>query len=67
MRFSEMLVVLLVALLVIKPEHLPSAAYTLGRLIKRAQQFSAKIRQELTTLSFSKTPPDKLTQRTLDE
>jgi len=45
--FSEILVILLVALLVIKPEQLPDAAKTLGRWIKWARQAAAKIKHEI--------------------
>jgi len=44
---SELLVILLVALLVIKPEKLPSAAYTLGRWFKWGQQAIAQFKQEI--------------------
>ncbi len=46
-HFSEMLVILLVALLVIKPERLPDTAAKLGRLIKWVQQLVAKIKNEV--------------------
>lgn len=42
--FSEMLVILIVALLVIKPERLPEIALKLGRLIKWMRQSVAKIK-----------------------
>lgn len=45
--FSEILVILLVALLVIKPEKLPDAAFTVGRWIKWFRQMTAKIKQEM--------------------
>lgn len=44
---SEILVILLVALLVIKPEHLPDAAFTLGRLIKWFRKTATKIKREI--------------------
>lgn len=44
---SEILVILIVALLVIKPERLPEAARTLGRWIKWLRQTSQKIKQEM--------------------
>jgi len=44
---SEILVILLVALLVIKPEHLPDAAFTLGRWIKQLKQMVTHIQQEI--------------------
>jgi Tat protein translocase TatB subunit len=45
--FSEILVILLVALLVIKPEHLPDAAQTLGRWMKWLRTATHKIKQEM--------------------
>lgn len=47
MHFSEILVILLVALLVIKPERLPDVAYKLGSFIKWARQKTATIKAEL--------------------
>jgi sec-independent protein translocase protein TatB len=44
---SEILMVLLVALLVIKPERLPEVALTLGRWVKRFRLAVAKIKQEI--------------------
>lgn len=44
---SEILVILIVALLVIKPERLPEAARTLGRWIKWVRQTSQKIKHEM--------------------
>ena len=44
---SEILVVLLVALLVIKPEKLPGAATTLGKWLKWLRQTTATIKQEM--------------------
>lgn len=45
--FSEILLVLLVALLVIKPEHLPQAATSLGRFLKSLRVWKEKFKQEL--------------------
>ncbi len=44
---SEILVILLVALLVIKPERLPDAALTLGRWIKWFRMTAAKMKREI--------------------
>lgn len=44
---SEILVVLLVALIVIKPEKLPGAACKLGQWVKRFKVTTAKLRQEI--------------------
>ena len=45
---SEVVVVLLVALLVIKPEQLPDVAFTLGRFAQSARRALAKIKQEVS-------------------
>lgn len=47
---SELFVVLLVALLVIKPEQLPEVAYALGRLIQAMRRFMGNIKSELNAL-----------------
>jgi sec-independent protein translocase protein TatB len=46
-NISEILLVLLVALLVIKPEQLPDAAKRAGRWIKLVRQSIAKIKNEI--------------------
>ena len=47
---SEIAVVLLVALLVIKPEQLPDVAFTLGRFAQSARRAFSKIKQEVNGL-----------------
>jgi Sec-independent protein translocase protein TatA len=55
---SEIVVVLLVALLVIKPEKLPDVAFKCGQLLKWLRQTKAKLQQEIETpLVESKTEP----------
>ena len=44
---SEILLILLVALLFIKPEKLPDAALTMGRWLKWFRQSIIKIKQEV--------------------
>lgn len=44
---SEIIVVLLVALLVIKPEQLPDVAFKLGKWSKRLRDTMTKLRQEV--------------------
>ncbi|OGT44460.1 MAG: hypothetical protein A3F42_08385 [Gammaproteobacteria bacterium RIFCSPHIGHO2_12_FULL_37_34] len=44
---SEVVVVLLVALLVIKPEQLPDVAFTLGRFTQSVRRALLKIKQEV--------------------
>lgn len=59
--FSEILVILLVALLVIKPEHLPDAAFALGRWIKWLRQTTAKIKNEITEPLQANTETEQIT------
>lgn len=47
---SEIIVILLVALLVIKPEQLPDVAITLGRLAKTMRKMFAKVKDEMNGL-----------------
>ncbi len=44
---SEVLVVLLIALLVIRPEQLPDVAFTLGRFMQSIRKMFAKIKEEM--------------------
>lgn len=44
---SEILLVLLIALLVVKPEQLPDVARTLGRIIKSVRGIAAKVKEEM--------------------
>lgn len=44
---SEIIVVLLIALLVIKPEQLPDLAQTLGSMAKSLRAFFTKLKKEL--------------------
>lgn len=48
MNIIEILVIVLVALLVIKPERLPETARTLGRWVKWLRNTTAKIRDEFS-------------------
>ncbi len=45
--FSEILVILLVALLVIRPDRLPEAAFKLGRWVKWLRQMVAQIKRDI--------------------
>ena len=47
---TEIMLVLLVALLVIKPEQLPEVARTLGRLIQSLRRLFAKAKDEMNAL-----------------
>lgn len=44
---SEIIVILLIALLVIKPEQLPEVALTLGRFAKTIRHMFAKVKNEM--------------------
>lgn len=46
-HLSELFVVLIVALLVIKPEHLPKIALKMGRWVGWARQHFLKIKREM--------------------
>lgn len=54
---SEIIVILLIALLVIRPEQLPDVAFTLGRFAQSIRQLFAKIKDEMTTLIDSAEKP----------
>lgn len=47
---SELVVILLIALLVIKPEQLPEVAFTIGRMLKGARKLFGKVKDEMTGL-----------------
>lgn len=47
MSISEIIVVLLVALLVIKPEQLPEVAFTLGRFAQSIRRLFTKVKDEM--------------------
>jgi Sec-independent protein translocase protein TatA len=44
---SEVVVILLIALLVIKPEQLPDVAFTLGRFAQTLRRMFAKVKDEM--------------------
>ena len=47
---SELLLVLLIALIVIKPEQLPDVAFSLGRFAKTIRKMFAKVKNEMNEL-----------------
>lgn len=47
---SEVVVILLIALLVIKPEQLPDVAFTLGRFAQSLRRMFAKVKDEMNGL-----------------
>lgn len=51
MNLAELLLILLVALLVIKPERLPEVAKNLGQWVKWFRHTSAKLRVELENVA----------------
>lgn len=51
MSFMELMLIILVALVVIKPEHLPEAAKNLGIWFKWLRHASAKLKNELSSVS----------------
>ena len=46
MSFAEVVIILIVALIVIGPERLPSAARTVGRWVQGVKNFSSGIQSE---------------------
>lgn len=44
---SEIFVILLIALLVVKPEQLPEVAHTLGKFVKSIRGVFAKVKDEM--------------------
>ncbi len=47
--FSELVVIMVVALVVIGPKRLPAAARTMGRLWGRLQRYISRMKQDVTT------------------
>jgi Sec-independent protein translocase protein TatA len=59
---SEILVILLIALLVIKPEQLPDVAFTLGRFTQSIRRMFAKVKDEMDGIIESVEKPDERKQ-----
>lgn len=55
---SEIIVILLIALLVVKPEQLPDVAYTLGRFAKSLRSMFGKVKDEMNGLIDSVDKPN---------
>lgn len=53
MSISEILVILLIAFLVIKPEQLPEVAYSMGRFIQWFRQSITKVKGEMNSFITS--------------
>ena len=47
---SEIIVILLIALLVIKPEQLPDVAFTMGKFAKSLRKMFGKVKDEMNGL-----------------
>lgn len=54
---SEIIVILLIALLVIKPEQLPDVAFTLGRFAQSLRRMMTKVKDEMNGLIDSVEQP----------
>jgi Sec-independent protein translocase protein TatA len=72
---SEIIVILLIALLVIKPEQLPDVAFTLGKFAQTLKRMFAKVKEEVSGLVDSveiptdfraKVPADNVSQAEID-
>jgi Sec-independent protein translocase protein TatA len=58
-NISEILVVLLVALLVLKPAQLPEAAFAIGKLTKMMRRLFTNIKSEMDGLIASVDEPEE--------
>lgn len=56
---SEIIVILLIALLVIKPEQLPDVAFTLGRFAQSIKHMFRKVKDEMDGLVESVEKPNE--------
>lgn len=56
---SEIIVILLIALLVIKPEQLPDVAFTMGRFVQSLKRLFGKVKEEMNALIDSVDKPEK--------
>ncbi len=56
---SEIIVILLIALLVIKPEQLPDVAFSLGRFVQTLKNMFGKMKTEMNELVTSVDKPEK--------
>lgn len=50
MSIAELLVILIVALIVIKPERLPEIALAFGRLVARLRQYQRSLSEKMNSL-----------------
>jgi Sec-independent protein translocase protein TatA len=56
---SEIIVILLIALLVIKPDQLPDVAFSVGRFAKSIRRMFGKVKEEMNGLMDSVEKPDE--------
>lgn len=56
---SEVIVILLIALLVIKPDQLPDVAFSIGRFTKSIRRMFGKVKDEMNGLIDSVEKPDE--------
>jgi Sec-independent protein translocase protein TatA len=56
---SEVVVILLIALLVIKPDQLPDVAFSIGRFTKSLRRMFGKVKDEMNGLIDSAEKPDE--------
>ena len=56
---SEIIVIVLIALLVIKPEQLPEVAYTVGRFAQTIRRLFAKVKDDMNGLIESVEKPSE--------
>lgn len=61
---SEIVVILLIALLVIKPEQLPDVAYALGRFAAGLRRFFGKVKEEINTFTAISEPDEQKREQT---
>ncbi len=64
---SEILLVLLIALLVVKPEQLPDVARTLGRLMRSVRGIYSKVKEEMNGFIDDDKPVTDNTNRKNDK
>lgn len=66
MSISEIILILVIALLVIKPEQLPNVAFKLGKWSKYLREALAKLRREWNDVANPLTPEQQLLKNELN-
>ena len=59
---SEIIVILLIALLVIKPEQLPDVAFSMGRFAKTLRRMFGKVKDEMNGLIEDVKKPESVSE-----